>query len=144
MADYTLTPASVQPSAQAVITQGTFGATVTAGQPVYQDAADLDYRSRGKWKLADANGSATTAAVLGIAANSGSNNQPANIVTYDPDFTHGLTTVATGDIIIASGTAGAQAPAADLASTWYPIVTQLAISATKSICRPFYGTAPKA
>jgi len=144
MADYTLTSSSVLASSSARKTTYTLGSAVAAGQPVYFDAADLDSASRPKAKLADANASATTAAIQGVAASSGASGQPVLIVTEDTDYTHGLAGVLTGDIIILSSTAGGLAPASDMASTMYPAVVMIAISATKARLVLGYGTAPKA
>jgi hypothetical protein len=141
MADYTLTAASVLASSQATLVAGTFGATVTAGQAVYQDTADPDILGRGKWKLADANGSGIARTVGGIALNGGASGQPASICTADPAFTHGLATVATtAPVIVLSGTAGALAPVADLTTGMMPNVVMIAISATQAVLKPVAGT----
>lgn len=141
MADYTLTAASVAASSQATITHGIFGATVTAGQAVYQDTGDTDALGRGKWKLADANGSGLARFAQGIALNGGASGQPAAICLADPDFTHGLATVATtAPVIVLSGTAGALAPVADLTTAMMPNVVMIATSATKAVLKPVAGT----
>lgn len=144
MANYTLTAANVFASTGATYDTVTAGETITAGQPVYYDSGALDAANRPKAKLGDANASAATATIRGIAGNSASNNQPLRVITSDPAFTHGLTTVAAGDIIIVSATAGALAPAADLASGWYPTVAIVATSATQGVLGILSGTEPKA
>jgi hypothetical protein len=145
MADYTLTPANVLASTQATTIFGTAGAALTAGQPLYQDTADLDASGRGKWKLADANGaSATIKTMAGVALHAAASGQPVRIALGDPDYTHGLTTVAAGDIVILSATAGAFAPAADLATGMRANVALVATSATKGVLRITTAGADKA
>lgn len=142
MADYSLTAASVVPSSRATLVYGTFGATVTAGQAVYRDTADTDAKGQGKFKLADAN-SATAAAqtIFGIAVNGGASGQPATVCVADPDFTHGLATVATtAPVIVLSATAGGLAPVADLTTGMMPNVVMIATSATKAVLKPVAGT----
>jgi len=143
MPDYTLTAANVQPSIAAVRSVRIAGATILAGQPLYFDSADLDTDGRAKAKPADANASAATASVQAIAGNSAASGQRVDCIESDSDFTHGLTTVAAGDIIILSATAGAQCPSADLGSGHFPVVLQVAKSATKSVLRITAGTVAK-
>lgn len=124
MADLTITAANVVPAASPTTkTQvGTYGATITQGMPVYLDSAD------GKWKIADANASVTTAAAVGIALVAGSDGQPGLIQT-EGDITIGAT-VAVGTIYVVSATAGKIAPSADGVSGWYTCVLGIAISTT--------------
>jgi hypothetical protein len=143
MANYTLTSSSVLHSTSAAYANYTAGETIAAGQPVYADSTALDDFGKAKVKLADANASAATASVIGIAANTASSGQPVRVVSIDSDFTHGLATVAAGDIIIVSATAGGLAPASDMASGMYPAIVMLAKSATKAIVSVQYGTAAK-
>ncbi|AKC83768.1 hypothetical protein IMCC26134_15065 [Verrucomicrobia bacterium IMCC26134] len=135
MANLTLTSASVLQSSSAITLNGIAGVALGAGQPVYRDTADLDSAGNAKWKLYDAD-AVTPVAILngcqGIAANSAAAGQPCTVVLSDPAFTHGLAAVTKGDIIIASATAGALAPAADLASTMRPCVVMFAISSTQA------------
>ncbi len=71
MADLSITPANVVPGSDAVIVKGaTAGATITAGDSIYIDAAD-----RGKIKPCDAD-AAASAVCAGIALNGASDNQP--------------------------------------------------------------------
>jgi hypothetical protein len=143
MADKSLTPASVVPSANATLIYGTYGATVTAGQAVYADATALDSLGRAKFKLADNNASAATAAMQGIAVNGGSDGQPATICQADPVFTHGLATVAAGDVLVLSATAGGIAPVADLATGNYPVVAMVGLGATTAVLKITAGTVVK-
>lgn len=145
MADLTVTAANVLASTQAQPILGTAGATVTAGQVGYRDDSDLDSYGRGKWKLADANGGSTAIKTAqGIFLNGAASGQPVRLCDSDPDFTHGLTGVVAGDIIILSATAGALAPAADLASGMRANVVMVATSATKAVLRITTAGADKA
>jgi hypothetical protein len=141
MSDYSLTAASVLASSQATIVDGTLGATGTAGQPVYQDTSALEGLGRGKWKLADANGTGAARTVGGILLTGGADGQPCKVVTADPLFTHGLATVATtAPVIVLSATAGGLAPIADLTTGMMPNVVMIAISATQAVLKPVAGT----
>lgn len=138
MADYTVTAANVLASGTATKTTGVAGTTITAGQALYADASDSN-----KLKLADANASSAAATLVGIALHAALAGQPITYATADDDFTHGLTTVAASDVIILSGTAGALAPVADLASGWFPVVAMVAKSATKAHFRITQGSVAK-
>ena len=121
MADVVVTAAEVLPTTATQKTQGTAGATITAGQTVYLDSSD------NKYKLADADASATTAAVVGIALNNAADGQPLTIAiggSLDPGFT-----VTVGTIYVQSGTAGGIAPAADLASLDYVTIIGIGLTA---------------
>lgn len=110
MADISITAANVVKGSNAVVEAGTAGATITAGQVVYKDAAD------GKYKLADAD-SATAAAKAprGIALNGASNNQPLSILRSG-DITIGATLTAGTAYYLSPTTAGGICPLADVAS----------------------------
>lgn len=125
MADLTITAANVIKGSTAKVQQGIYGATVTAGQTVYADAAD-----NGRFKPADAD-SATAAAraTAGIALNSGSAGQPADIQT-EGLITIGAT-VAVGTIYVQSPTPGGIMPAADLVTDDYVTVLGVGISASQ-------------
>jgi len=146
MANYVQTASSVLPSGSAVIIYGTAGAAIAAGQPVYEDTADLDAANKPKLKPYSANSAspaAQTSGPRGLAANSAATGQPVGIVLSDPDFTHGLTGAVKGDVIIAASTAGSLAPVADLASGWRPAVMAIATSATKAVVGLFQNTTAK-
>jgi hypothetical protein len=128
MPDLTITPANVVPGANAKTASGTAGATITAGQAVYLDTTDM------KLKLADANGTAAQARVVGIALHGASNNQPLTYVYDDDDYTPGAT-VANGTLYVLSANPGMIAPAADLAAGWRPALLFIAKSATKAVMR---------
>lgn len=123
MADIAVTGANVVPSTGAQLGQGTAGATITQGQWVYLDSGTNTL------KLADANASAATAAVVGVALESVSSGQPLKY-QYGGDITIGGT-VAAGAVYVQSGTAGAMAPVADLVTGWYTTVLGIGLSTTK-------------
>lgn len=135
-ADLSITAASVIPGANARFQDGTAGASITAGQVVYADSSDS-----GKIKLADANASATTATVLGIAAHAAASGQPVRVIIWDDDLTIGATVSMTAPVYVLSATAGGIAPVADLTTGWYPVVLFVAKSTTKVILKPLLGPA---
>jgi hypothetical protein len=146
MANLTLTPASVSPSALAVIISGIAGIGITAGQTVYEDTLDLDAQQRPKIKLYSANtGSpaSMTAGVRGIAANTAGVGQPVDVVLSDPAFTHGLAAVTKGDVLVAAAVAGAIAPVADVVVGWRPAVVMIATSATVAVLSIAQNTTAK-
>lgn len=96
----------------ALTERGTAGATVTAGQPVYVDAADGN-----SLKPADANASATTAAAVGIALHAALDGQPLEYITAGPLALGAILTQ--GLWYVVSATAGGICPTADLASTHF-------------------------
>ena len=123
MADISITAANVVKGSNAVVEPGTAGATITAGQVVYKDAAD------GKYKLADAD-SATAAAKAprGIALNGASDGQPLSIIRSG-DVTIGAT-LTPGTAYYLSPVAGGIAPLADVASGDDVVLLGLAESAS--------------
>lgn len=122
MADLSITAASVVKGANASVVAGTAGATITAGKTVYLDPSDS------KYKLADANASATTAALAGVALNGASDGQPISVLTGG-NLNPGAT-VTVGEIYVLSATAGGIAPEADLATGHY--VAVLGVGTTTS------------
>ncbi len=127
--DLTITAANVLPGPRAVKIQGVAGATLTAGQQVYYDAA------AGTYKLADADASATTAVVVGLAANGAASGQPITIITEDDDLTVGATLSTSAPVYVLSATAGGIAPVADLTTGWRACPVMVAKSTTKAIYR---------
>lgn len=75
MADLSITSSQVVAGADADVFDGTAGATVTAGQTIYQDSID------NLLKLSDADGSVAKANTKGIALHGASNGQPLRIQT---------------------------------------------------------------
>jgi hypothetical protein len=140
MSDKSVTAANVVAGANAVTRVGTAGATITAGQAVYEDSSDSF-----KFKLADNNASAATAKVAGIALHGASSGQPLKINVEDDDFTPGFTVdlSAAGDkgAYALSATAGGICPVSDLASGNYPVYLMTGKSSTKVILKMVRGTA---
>lgn len=123
MADVSVVAAEVLADTGTEFKHGTLGATVTAGQAIYLDT------STSTWKLADANASATTAAVEGIALNGGVSGQPVKVWTggtADPGFTVGV-----GSVYVLSATAGGIAPVADLTTGMYATALGIGITASQ-------------
>ena len=129
MADISITASAVVPSANAVIKYTTAGATLTAGQLIYLDTADLDANGIGKAKLSDANGAAALRVVDGITVGGASAGQPVAIVTYDTALVVGSGLTA-NNILILSDTPGGIAPSADLGSGEYLSVIGVVKTAT--------------
>lgn len=121
MADLSITSSAVIAGANASVSQGTAGETITAGKAVYLAAASK------KWMLADSD-SATTEArkAVGIALNGASLNQPVAVQTGG-DITLGAVLTA-GTAYYASDDAGGICPVADLASGDYVCLLGLAKS----------------
>lgn len=124
MADLTITAASVRASGSALsggvtIASVTTGETSFAGgEVVYLDPADLDSDNIGKAKLADANGTATTAKAAGITLHPSNLNQPVQIIALDSNFIPGATLTA-GMQYVLSATPGKICPVTDMASGWF-------------------------
>lgn len=134
-ADLSVTAASVVPGPHPKFVDGTAGATITQGQLLYYDSSAYTY------KLADANASATTAAVVGYAANAASSGQPIRVITEDDDMTVGATLSMTAPVYCLSATAGGIAPVADLTTGYYPAVVLIAKSTSKAVFKIVRGTA---
>lgn len=137
MADISVTAANVLSSATALTSSGVAGATITAGQTLYIDTANSNVL-----KLADANASALTATVAGIALHGASSGQPLKYVYEDSTFTHGAT-LTVGQTYVQSATAGGIAPVTDLVTGDYPSVLFIAKTSTTAVLRIVRGTAAK-
>lgn len=127
MADITIPPATVVPSANATLVHGRKAASaIVAGQTVY-------ILVDGRIAPADANGAAPLFNIAGLAANSASAGQPCSYITDDPALDLGPTTpaIAAGDTLIASATPGGVAPDADCASGWYKTILGIGIGSNK-------------
>lgn len=135
MADISITAANVIAGSNARRVYKTAAATITAGQVVYQLAA-------GTVGLADANGTTPAFNVLGIAENGGGTGQRISVLTEDDDLTIGAT-VAIGDVLILSATAGGIAAVADAASGHYVTFLGVAKSTTKINFKPVASGAAK-
>lgn len=120
MSDYSLTASHIKLLNRGNTGEGIAGATVTAGQVLYEDTADAN-----KLKLADAN-SATAAvrAVKGIALHGASAGQPLRYAKTGARvrLTTGSAVGAAGATAIASTNAGGMAPITDNAAGTYVTV----------------------
>lgn len=115
MANLTITAANVVKVAGAQVDTGIAGATITAGQSVYKDAANNNVI-----KLADGDASAAAAAGVGVALNGAASGQPVSFITAG-GLTIGTGTV--GTVYIVSATAGAICPIADaVTGMWVTIL----------------------
>lgn len=136
---YTITAANVLASAYARKDAGILGqAGMTAGMPVYKNAADNN-----RLYKCDANESLAAAACCGILLTGGGIGQTAIYTDDDPQFQPGFTLTA-GDVAIVDGSAaGGVAPVGDLASGWFPTVLGPAISTTKMCLKIARGLVAK-
>ena len=116
MADLAVAASQVKAGAGAVEGTGVAGATVTAGQPVYEDSTD------GRIKLADANLSLAAAKARGVALHGALSNQPIRYQKGGKVIVGAGAAPAKGTIYVASATAGGIAPAADLVSGSYATI----------------------
>lgn len=123
MADLSITAASVIAGSGAKKITGTAGEAISAGQAVYLDSSDNEY------KLAD-NDSATAAvrSPVGIALHASADGQPLTILSRGP-ITIGAT-LAAGGVYSLSSTAGGICPVADIATGDYNTVLGVATSTT--------------
>ena len=129
MADISITPSAVIPSAAALSRRrrAIAGATIVAGDEIYLDTAASNAA-----KLADANGaSALIRNAIGMALNSASSGQPIEYITDDDDLTIGTHGVTVNDAIIGSATPGKLAPITDLTTGWYGRICAIAKTSTK-------------
>lgn len=134
MADLSITAANVLQGTGATTKNGTAGATITAGQVLYKDAADSN-----KLKLADANGAAALRVVAGIALHGAATGQPIAYLTAGPDFVPGATLVL-NEVYVLSATPGGMMPDADLGTGHYATVLGIAKSTTVMNCSGFTST----
>lgn len=122
MADLTITATSVIQGTGAETEQGTAGASITAGQPVYKDSTDSN-----KLKLCDGD-VLLTAACVGISLHAAANGQP---LLYQKRGILAIgATVAVGQAYYVSLTAGGICPFADLGSGDFPV--KIAVGMTTS------------
>lgn len=123
MADLTITAANVLKGSGSSVTNGTAGASVTAGQVVYLDS------TAGTYKLADCDsGTAAARSPDGIALHAAASGQPLAVLTGGP-ITIGATLTA-GDAYYLSATGGGICPVADLVTGNYPTIIGIATSAS--------------
>jgi hypothetical protein len=129
MADLVITAANVVKGTGATTETLIAGATITAGQAVYKDAADSN-----KAKLYDADGAAALRVFYGVALNGAAANQPVVVQTAG-NITIGATT-AVGVAYYGSDTPGGICPFADLEAGDYPTIIGIGISATQIKIQP--------
>lgn len=116
MADLIITPANILPGTTAAYLIGAAGVAVTAGQPVYLDAATNQF------KLAKANGTQAEATMKGVTLN------PADIGQSVRIFTGGDLVLGTGTGLVVgmlytlSATAGKFAPITDQVAGWWAVL----------------------
>lgn len=123
MTDLSITAASVAKGSGSSVAQGTAGATITAGQVAYLEAATSTY------KLADSDSvTAEIRSPAGIALHAALAGQPLQVLTGGP-ITIGATMTA-GLAYYLSKTAGGICPVADIASGGYATILGIATSAT--------------
>ena len=122
MADLTVTAADVLKGSNAQTKSVTAGASVSQGEPVYQDTDDNNER-----KPAAAGDTQIKANCEGIALNAAEDGQPLTILTSG-DLDPGAT-LTVGETYVVSTTAGGIAPFGDLSSTNYVTVLGVADAA---------------
>lgn len=124
MTALSITASQVIPAADAPLSYGIAGATITAGQVVYLDPTTSSY------KLFDANDTAANTKAPVIAVSGGSAGQRITVQT-GKDLTLGAAaTMTVGLIYVAGAAPGDIAPAADLAQNWRTTVIGVATSAS--------------
>lgn len=123
MADVSITPANVVKGANATTRVGTAGATITAGQPLYEDGS-------ANFVLKPAQGdTATKAKCVGIALHGASSGQPVTFITAG-NLTAGGTLVVGQVYVVSAAAAGGIAPYADLTTGNYVSILGIATSTT--------------
>jgi hypothetical protein len=115
---------AVRPTSNTQFAKVVYGATISAGQPVYLDTSDS------KYKLADANLSAAAATVRGIAMTPGVDTGYGIIATSGSIVMVGVT-AAIGETYYCGATAGEINPYSDLTTGWYVTRIGTAASATQ-------------
>lgn len=113
MADLTITAASVIQGSNAVVVHGTAGASITAGDAVYKDSADSE------WKLADNNDTDLKSGSngFGIALHAAEDGQPLSVQTQG-NIDLGAT-LSVGETYIVSANAGKIADIGDATTNTY-------------------------
>ena len=122
MVDLVTVDASIAASADATIIQGTSGATILQGQPVYLGSSNT-------YLLADTDASAASAVVAGISLNSTTSGQPIDIIVAGT-LTVGAATVIVGGVYVLSGDAGLLADVGDLASGDFTTILGIGLTST--------------
>lgn len=112
MVDFAITASQVLPGtdASATFENGIAGLALTAGQPVFLDAATTTYRP------ADTNATAPEAVVRGIVLHAAAVGQPIRVQSGGTLTIGAGAAVPVGGVVVLSATAGGLAPVADLAT----------------------------
>jgi len=103
---------AVRPTANTQVQLVAYGATVSAGQPVYLDTSDSEY------KLADADASEAAAKAAGVAITPGVDGGY-GLIAIGGDIILVGATMSVGDSYLVSATAGGIMPEGDLATDDY-------------------------
>jgi len=103
---------------------GTAGATITAGQPLYFDSTNVQY------KPANCVGASPQYIVAGIAGASANVGQDIVVVSRDPNFSPGYT-INSGNISILGNVAGQVNDVADRVTTWFVTVLGVGIGGNR-------------
>ena len=134
MVDLAITATQVLPGAEsagATFESGIAGVTVTAGQAVYLDSTTNTY------KLADNNSTAPEAIVRGIALHGAAAGQPLKIQTGGPMTLGAGAAPTVARPYVLSGTPGAIAPVADLATGMRTTILGVGIAGNGIQLRPW-------
>lgn len=121
MTELAITPGLIKAGPAARTVLHTLGATVTAGQALYTDPA-----ANFVAKLAQCDGEAREAQVVGIALNGGAAGQPVLVLTAGP--LEGCE-AEVGVVYVLSGTAGGIMPVEDLVDDDYVTVLGIGVAA---------------
>lgn len=111
MAEITIVPADVLPSASAQIQQGIAEVAIVQGQTLYVDTA-----SQNELALATASGAAPANVLAGIALNAAAPGQIINYVSRDPALIIGSILTAGEDLWLSPTAGGITATVADVVS----------------------------
>lgn len=123
MAAISVTASSVLPGSTCDVTQGTAGASITAGQPLYIDTANGNVL-----KVADADASDLASTVAGIALHAAASGQP--IVYAKGGYVTFNAVLVAGKAYVLGATAGDICPIADLTTSWRTSLLGIAYSTT--------------
>jgi len=124
VADLSITATDVVAGSSARTTTGTAGETITAGQPVYLDAATARYKRT-------LHTGSTTAVAVGIALHGAANGQPLTIQTGGALTLSAVMTA--GEIYAVSANAGGICPCGDLGAGDYTTVLGVAASTSSLV-----------
>lgn len=131
MPDLSITAANVRPGSAQLIS-GIAGASLTAGQAVYQNASDQTYKAA----LSD---TAPHAAAAGIVVNNAASGQPISIATGGA-VTLGGSVGTVGDVLTVSANAGMLAPVGDkVATEWITILGVVTAAGVLTLAKNISG-----